>query len=387
MNKLVSNKKYFIIVILLIILIGGIAIGAIMRNTELLSRIGINIKKEEETIVDGIYLKPYDNLGEKIKALVTVTRIDGIDSIEYISDNGEPIKLNCNQKQTVGIDIEVLVNENHEFKVISNGEETIETVSLKENYMDDYIVITKLDDVEELEYHQVAIDFKQQGEYSNYYNFNTSTWKSYQDTIKVDMSNVNIDTLLKGEYDATVYAQCVDKAGNTLRVSKTVPVTKRKNFDLFTNMDSSGRTNLNEYGLTASWGGNFSGGTQSTKWFSVGQMGAAHGSWNANYWAKFDLDWKPTNKRTFDSITAEYVLATGGPVWAKAGVTGQMTIFYTDGTRDDTSKGISGSTLFVAELKPDKTKEISYIQFYISAWDSTDGTSSGYVRKITFHRI
>lgn len=384
MNKMVSNKKYLIIVILLIILIGGIAIGAIMKNSELLSRIGITIKKEEETIVDGIYIKPYDNLGEKIKALVTITRVNGIDSIEYISDNGESIKLNCNQKQTVGIDIEVLINENHEFKVISNGEEKIETVSLKENYMDDYIVITKLDDVEELEYHQVAIDFKQQGEeYSNYYNFNTLSWKTYQDTIKVDMSNVNIDTLLNGEYDAIVYAQCVDKAGNTLRVSKTIPVTKRKNFDLFTNMDSSGRTNLNEYGLrVTTWAGTDS----DWRWFQVRAMGGGHYHAEGGFSVGIVMDWNNPDI-AFDNMTITFALYAEARS-SRSG--GKAIINYTDGTSTSSETGTyagKGTVYRNVILQPDKNKQISNIQFVCSGSDGFGVGSWSRVQEVYFNGL
>ncbi len=326
----IVNKKVVTLIIILLVAILLFLMVSIYANKGLIKQITSEILKQEEekAILDGISCRVLDNTGEKIKAFVTITRESGIESIEYLANDGEILKLNCNNKQKVTIDTEMLVNEEQQFKVTSNGEEKIETVSLNENYIDEYIKYIKLDNDEP--YDQIDIQFTPVQNSLNYYKINNGPWNTYSSTLSLDISNVVLEKLQNKEYDTTIYTMSVDSSGNTLVANKTIELTKKcPNFNLFHNMDISGKTNLTEYGLqVTSWGG------ADWRWFDVRNMGGGHQEKIGSFSIVITMDWNNPNS-TFDNISTKFSLyAEYG-----ANVTAGITINYVDGTSNSADTG------------------------------------------------
>lgn len=378
------RKKILILIIVIFVAILTLLLVNVFTNNKIIKQLLPRIYKqqEEKPIVDGISCKVLDNTGEKIKSFVTITRENGIETVEYIANNGETVKLNCNQKKKVIIDTEMLVNEEQQFKITSNGEEKIETVSLNENYIDDYIKYIKLDNDEP--YDQIDIQFTPVQNSLNYFKINNGAWNTYSSTLSLDISNVVLEKLQKGEYDITIYTMSVDSSGNTLVANKTIELTKKcPNFNLFYNMDISGKTNLGEYALrVTSWSGSDS----EWRWFQVRAMGGGHYHGSGSFNVVITMNWNEP-EITFDNITTTFALYAEGS-WSKS--RGAIRINYTDGTSSSSGTGTydrRGTVYWNTAIQVDKSKQISNIQFICSGSDGSGDGSWSRVQEIYFNGL
>lgn len=371
------NKKVVIILLLVILLL---ILVSIYTNKELIKQITSRTFKQEEedVILDGISCKVLDNTEEKIKAFVVITREKGIEKIEYVANNKENIVLNCNDKQKVTIDIEMLVNEEQQFKVISNGEEEIEIVTLNSDYIDDYIKIAKLDNEEE--HDQVDIEFIPVQASLNYYKINKGPWIQYSSTLSLDLSDIDIEKLQNGGNETTIYAKSVDFAGNTIISSKTIELTKKyPDFDVFNNMEISGKTNPAEYGISGSWNYSHNTGVGNLRNFSVRNMGAYfRQGGHFNYSASFTI----SNISAIKPIKASQLYFTAyhyAPDYYSRTYS-SATIYYTDGTSQNTTTnsldgkpgGGSVSRTF-GNTTNLQDKPIDRIVFYVSGHKNSGG--------------
>lgn len=337
MNKVIDKKVISIIIIFLILIVVLLVVANTFINNNLIKQaISKTFKQEDEkTILNGISCKALDNTGEKIKAFVTITRENGIEKIEYIASNEKNVVLNCNNKQKVTIDIEILVDEEKQFKVTSSGEEKIETVILNTHYIDDYIKITKLDNEEE--HDKVDIEFTPVQASSNYYKINKGPWIQYSSILSLDLSDIDIEKLQSEENETTIYAKSVDVDGNTLISSKTIELTKKyPDFDLFHNMEISGKTNLTEYGISGYWNYAQNNGTGDHRNFSVRNMGVYFRQGGRfNYSASFTI----SNISAIKPIKANQLYFTAyhyAPDYPSRTYS-SATIYYTDGTSQNTT--------------------------------------------------
>lgn len=387
MKKAISRKVIIPLIITISILL-IVLLANMFTNNELIKQIMPEMYRQEETeiLVDGIACKVLDNTGEKIKAFVTITRENGIENIEYMANNGETVKLNCNNRKKVTIDTEMLVNEEQQYKVTSNGEEKVEIVSLSENYIDDYIKYIKLDNDEP--YDQIDIQFTPVQDSLNYFKINNDAWKTYSSTLSLDISNVVLEKLQNNEYDINIYTMSVDSSGNTLVANKTIELTKKcPNFNLFYNMDISAKTNLGEYGLwVKSWGNTRS----DWRRFQVRAMGGGSYNGQGSYSATIVLNWNNPNL-TFDNITTTFNLWTNYP-WGgtRTGARGNIKINYTDGTSNSSATGGYsgyGTGYKNAVAYPNKNKQIQSIEFICSGWWEYPSGSTSRVQEIYFNGL
>lgn len=376
--KQIINKKVVIILLLVILLL---ILVSIYTNKGLIKQITSRTFKQEEedVILDGISCKVLDNTEEKIKAFITITRINGIEKIEYVASNENTIVLNCNNKPKVTIDIEILVNEEKQFKVTSNGEEKIETISLNSDYMNDYIKITKLDNEEE--HDQVDIDFTPVQASSNYYKINKGPWIQYSSILSLSLSDIDIEKLQNGGNETTIHAKSVDFAGNTIISSKTIELTKKyPDFDLFHNMDISGKTNLAEYGISGSWNYSHNTSVGDLRNFSVRNMGAyfrqgGHFNYSASFTISNISAIKPIKASQLYFTAYHYVPGYINRTYSSA------TIYYTDGTYTSSStntlNGYAGQMHGVGNTFANNTnlqdKPIDKIVFNISGFRNSGG--------------
>lgn len=280
----------------------------------------------------------------------------------------------------------MIINEEQQFKVTSNGEEKVETVSLSENYIDDYIKYIKLDNDEP--YDQIDIQFTPVQDSLNYFKINNGAWNTYSSTLSLDISNVVLEKLQNNEYDINIYTMSVDSSGNTLVANKTIELTKKcPNFNLFYNMDISAKTNLGEYGLWVnSWGNTRS----DWRWFQVRAMGGGNSYGQGSYNGSVVLTWNNPNI-TFDNVTVTFNLWTnyswGG---TKTGAGGYIRITYTDGTYITSyTGGYSGygTGYKNAVAYPDKNKQIQSIDFVFDGWWQYPSASTSRVQEIYFNGL
>lgn len=383
MNKVINKKAISIIIILTTMIILFVVANTFINNNLIKQTISKTFKQEEEKLIfDGISCRALDNTGEKIKAFVTITRENGIEKIEYITGNEEEIVLNCNNKPKVTIDIEILVDEEQQFKVTSNGEEKVETVRLNSDYIEDYIKITKLDN--DNQYDQVDIEFNPVQASLNYYKINKGPWVAYSSTLSLDISNVILEKLENDEYDTTIYAMCVDNSGNTLISSKIIELTKKyPDFNLFYNMDISGKTDLGEYGL---WVTSWSGTDSDWRWFQVRAMGGGHWKNSGSFNVVITMNWN-NPEITFDNITTTFALYAEGS-WSKS--RGAIIVNYVDGTSTSSGTGTydrRGTVYWNTAIQPDESKQIKNIQFVCSGSDGSGDGSSSRVQEVYFNGL
>lgn len=366
---LMKNKKVIIlisfIIALIIVLIVLLAIkpSFIQKTFQQISQ----EEENEELIVDGIKCDVYDNISDKLKVLITIQRVDGIDTIEYTSISGEAISLNCNKKQKVSIDYQIELDKAYYFKVISNGIEKTETVILDENYIDDYVKINPYDAST-----HIAVDMEFNSHvnpsYTKYYKLGNASWKTYSSTIALSLDNFPSSTLKTSERTLPIYAKFVDSAGNTIQTETTAEVTKFLDFDIFNNVEVSGN-NLSSYGITGSWSYNNS--VTSTRLFGVRNMGmyfpqGGIDSFSASFTVPIPIPMK-ANQLYFtsqhsgiDDFSQSYCTAV---------------VYYKDGTSTSSStntlngyrgQGSKRSQTFNSTVNL-QNKEISSIRFNMSA--------------------
>lgn len=375
-NKFKNMKLVISIIIILIALL----LSFIMVKTNVIQKVIENLNKEEETITDGIYCKVYDNTSDKLKSLIIISRVDGIEKIEYLSDNGngDTISLNCNNKQQVGIDYEVEIGREYNFKVTSNGEEKEEKIILEENYIDDVIRITKLEDKDELSYNEVEINFDLLRNATKQYKVNKGPWVNYNGIIKMDLGDIDKDKLDAGEYDTTIYVRSIDSAGYTLQNSKTIEITKHNDFDVFQSMIVSEKKDLYEYGFgIASWG------NTESRWFDVQNIGGGHHTKYTPWSMVAQQNWT-SSQYIFSNVEVTFTL------WAdtqfhNSNVYGGITINYTDGTSNSVnSEGnfAAGTQYKTINANVDINKTVENIQFRMWGYDGDGSSSWGSVRDV-----
>lgn len=273
----------------------------------------------------------------------------------------------------------MLVNEEQQFKVTSNGEEKIETVSLNSDYIDDYIKIAKLENEEE--HDQVDIEFMPVQASSNYYKINNGPWVAYSSILSLSLSDIDIENLQNGGNETTIYAKSVDFAGNTIISSKTIELTKKyPDFDLFNNMEISGKTNLAEYGISGYWNYAQNNGTGDHRNFSVRNMGAYFRQGGMfNYSASFTVSnisaIKPIKASQLYFTAYHYVPGYINRTYSSA------TIYCTDGTYTSSStntlNGYAGQMHGVGNTFANNTnlqdKPIDKIVFNVSGHRNAGG--------------
>lgn len=346
----------------LIILILCIAVVAFSVIMILLQRNGDIIKTartifREEVTEDNIICSVYDNTNDTIKALVTVQRVEGIDSIEYLNNQEENIKINCNGKKKVSIDKVLELNKQYNFKVTSNGEEITETILLDESYIDEYIKISDLEN-EESNYSKVGIGYNNKlSETTKQYKLGNGAWTEYTSEFEISPENLVLQDIIDNK--ATLYGRQVDAVGNTIITSgkeySGFGVKYLEKFDVFEDVSKMGQT-VEQYGFTATWN------NSEKKTFTIKNFRASHHSGGGNYSGTFKL-----NSPLFKNIRAEelhigsMLYASGGYAQAKA------TVYYTDGT----SKSVQTSQIKSSSYKSYpmtitlEDKEISYIEMTI----------------------
>lgn len=134
MNKKIKNTKILIIFSLIVIIILLLA-----SNVEKIKNSTI-IKKFLEPETQAITYEIKGNNAEKYNALITINSTQGIESIKYINSQGEEIKLDCENKLSVGIDYVVEYQNTYYFTVKRIGEaEKVEAVYIKTPDILDFI--------------------------------------------------------------------------------------------------------------------------------------------------------------------------------------------------------------------------------------------------------
>ena len=185
-----------------------------------------------------------------------------------------------------------------------------------------------------------------------------------------------LEKLKNDEYDTTIYAMCVDNSGNTLISSKTIELTKKyPDFDLFHNMEISGKTNLAEYGISGYWNYAQDNGRGDYRNFSARNMGASFRQGGMfNYSASFTI----SNISKEKPIKASQLYFTAyhySPDEASRTYS-SVTIYYTDGTyissNTNSLGGYRGQNTFGNTINL-QDKSIDKIVFYVSGHKNAGG--------------
>lgn len=383
------NKRIIIIISMIIAIIIFCIIVFISQKNNIQKFIE-NLNKEEETVKDGINCTAYDNQNEKLKSLIIISRVNGIQEVEYINDEGKTIKLNCNNKQKIAIDLEMKADKEYNFRVISNKEEKIEKIQTNIN---DYIKIIKPEDSNELEYNQMKIEFSDlvQSTSKKQYKINNGNWKDYTNTLQIDLEYMQIEKVLKNQIDAkmTIHARTVDTAGNILKTSVDIDTTEimsqDKDYKIFNSMNKLGYTDLSKYGINKIRWENIGTDNQKWDWYSVGNIGGGHASGFKNYSMEISLNCYNV-KLQYETIELlfEYWIDRVGKVQ------GQIIVNYVDGTSTNklTEQYTSnGHKQYRVQQNIDTNKAVKDIRIKIWGVDYDWYSSWGRIREINLKKI
>lgn len=383
------NKRIIIISMIIAIIIFFIIVFISQKNN--IQKFIENLNKEEETVTDGINCTAYDNQNEKLKSLIIISRVNGIQEVEYINDEGKTIKLNCNDKQKIAIDLEMQAGKEYNFRVISNKEEKIEKIQTNIN---DYIKIIKPEDNNELEYNQIKIEFSDlvQNTSKKQYKINNGEWKDYTNTLQIDLEYMQIEKVLKNQIDTkmTIYARTVDTAGNILITSADVDIdtteimSQDKDYKIFNSMNKLGYTDLSKYGINKIRWENIGNDSKKWDWYSVGKIGGGHADAFANYSMEISLNCYNV-KLQYETIELlfEYWIDKVGEVQ------GEIIVNYVDGTSTNklTEKYTSnGTKQYIVQQNIYTNKAVKDIRIKIWGVDYNNYSSWGRIREINFKK-
>lgn len=211
------NKKRKIIMFSMIFAIGIIMILNYKFNIiEKMTKIGL---KNEETIK--ISYQVYDNSTEnKLKTLITINDIDGIDYVEYSDGN----KVNGNKKDKMSFDYVMDKDQNYTFKIKSIDNDKIQeyTVCADEQFVNDYGVgINKLKDEEGYKVIEITnnIDLN---DFKTYYQIGeNSDWIEGTEKIGLLDYDLTKSKLVNEDNTITINAKIVNSnTNNTVNLSK-----------------------------------------------------------------------------------------------------------------------------------------------------------------------
>lgn len=227
-EEIVMGKigKRQIIILILIVLLGSLCFIGIAQlyKSGVMEKIIKGVSRQEEIEKqDGISYRVYDNTQEKIKTLITITRKQGIDTIEYKDNENKDIILSCYHKEQVNMDLELEVNKEYSFKVSSGEDVRVEKIILQQDYIEDYIRFIDLDS-EALYYKNMEIQYNSPiADIKHYYKIGEkqTNWTEYTQDIYAIYTDILIDELENEDDTVTIYAKQVDVAGNTIIASKT----------------------------------------------------------------------------------------------------------------------------------------------------------------------
>ena len=330
----------------------------------------------------------YDNTEEKLKALVTISKQEGITSIEYTDTDGKKIEINGNGKQKISMDIKVEAGKDINFKITSNNEEITETISVPSNYINDYINISKSEETStntifnyNVEYNT---DLSPEEEVKYYYKLgrDTKTWlENTTGQIRLTMNDVeNLENKT-----TTIMLKQQSKYGDIIIREETVQVPETGDLDVFAHCISKGKT-LQEYGFTSSYS------NSEDNAFSPYCLKAGHhvdyASWAGNFYLY--LDTAGLSKLKASKLYIEYALYGNIKRGYQSTAGFSTNLVYKDGTSQNIARGQSGyasETLIPIEFTLDNAKDINYIQMYISGLDNAYSNSYGYVKNIIFKNV
>ena len=201
----------------------------IITHIEKITKIGL---ENEETIK--ISYQVYDNSTEnKLKTLITINDIDGIDYVEYPDEN----KVNGSKKDKMSFDYVMDKNQNYTFKIKSIDNDKIQeyTVCADEQFVNDYGVgINKLKDEEGYKVIEIAnnIDLN---DFKTYYQIGeNSDW--IEGTKKIGLLDYDLtkSQLVNEDNTITINAKIVNSnTNNTVNLSKKFNVNTSSTINEF----------------------------------------------------------------------------------------------------------------------------------------------------------
>lgn len=387
-----KNQKPFVITFSIIILLLLLFIVFIIfqNNTDLF-KINTDAKKEEENrIEDKISYLIYDFPQETAKICVTIQRQNGIDSIKYMQSN-EQIELSCNGKQTVSIDMVVELDKEYNFNIFSNDTETIETIKVDANILDDYIIFNDQPLSEESKSKQLEIKYDpiiQQ--ITKYYKLGyNASWVQYTDKLSIDLDNDNIfdlNDIKPGTNILPIYAKGIDSQGKEVLKEYTYEIDTKVIFDIFRHVQLSGR-NLSNYGFSVSWN------NCEITGFDIRNLRAGHIRQSANFSATFGLNFSFANTRLENTSFSENsklnvglhiisgIVAFGFDSW----INSSSTIYYDNSTTSYNTIGTQRTenawryNPYVVNINQESP--IQNISFYIGGLDG-NGETQGCIQSL-----
>lgn len=383
-----KNKKIILISIILIICI--IIFFIIIPHKKLVNNNSISYKKEN--INDGIEYTICDNKNGIITALVEITRIDGIDKIEYVDIYGKNKVLECYGKKKIGIDDKFYDDREYEYKVTSNGVEKVEKIHVK---IDGILAIQTIDD-DDLETTKVKVSID--NEISNnktlnlkgtkwYYAYNDSNiWREVTDSwwngIKLDLAHVDENRIATSQSGmCKIKLKINNSKGHTIAYRYGDVLVESTIFNIFAHTmiannnlniiynrtEENDRNILDQYGFSS---GDQDGNDAYT--YYVSQLYVGHYSGTYEWYGVFNLDAAKLNKIRASSLDNYFYQYVEGGAYVDC----KVEITYMDNSNTSNSiykdTDINETNHVIVNL--DNNKQIKNIVFRV---DGADGYGNG----------
>ena len=239
------NKRVKIILIFSIILLG------LVITTFLANKSNVRLFRFGETTQSQVTDNFSYVLGnfpvDVVPVMVIIERADGMDTVKYMR-NGQEIEINCEGRNRVAIDYEAKVNTNYEFKVISNGVESTETLNVSDD-LDSYIEAKENLDNKTLQITTPSII----DTITRYYKITSSgNWQECNGDIYLD--NVIDVNQLNSDNTVDIYATVIDIKGKEVTTKKKIDVSNKYkvSLNIFNHMEKLGKS-MSEYGFSSSF--------------------------------------------------------------------------------------------------------------------------------------
>jgi len=279
-------------------------------------------------------------------------------------------------KTTLAIDLNAEVNKEYRFKVISNGEEKIESITIPENYLDNYFKYT-VDEANTLSIEYITDQPDE--EIINEYKIGkeSTNWKEYTENIKLEPTHMqNI-----GDTTTIINTKQTDSLGDIISDEEIVPIPTTGDFNIFENCLVRGKT-VDEYGFSYTQSG------CQTFNFTPDNLTAGRWQYSGNYTCTFTLDFSTSNLDLLKAkqLHIDYTLYAWGSYkkdYSTVGFSG--TLYYTDGTSSVQTLDVAQYSVETAKemiFELDTTKQLDRLEIQIWGRDSFDAEAFGRVDNI-----
>ena len=374
------NKRVKIIIIIFSIILLGLVITTFLANKSNVRLFRFGETTQSQVTDNFSYVLGHFPV-DIVPVMVIIERADGMDTVKYMR-NGQEIEINCEGRNRVAIDYEAKVNTNYEFKVISNGVESTETLNVSDD-LDSYVDVSENDINKTLQVKTpIIIDTV-----TKYYKVTSSgNWQECNGDIYLD--NVVDVNQLNADNTVDIYAIIEDSKGKQVTTSHKIDVSNKYkvSLNIFNHMEKLGKS-MAEYGFSASYD------RTEQQAMASRNLYAAHFRGYSGFTGTFNLNCNFLNQKLKANLQGAELQVTFN-WWCRhySSLYCETTVYYSDGSNNSSRincwAGVEeGQWVASNSIVPLRKPTVTNMKFVIHGYDADYSSVGGKITDLNIRGI